>query len=126
MIIQDHLKQFLDEAPDINLAAFGDLSSGLILNWASTAPCPREVLDLLGEHAGKCLGLLDKPALLPHLDSSVAGASMVRFTEQESQIFTRLSPGSDDFLCTVCEPGAELAPLLHLSSELARWVAGAA
>lgn len=125
MTIQDHLKQFLDETPDITLVAFGDLSSGLILNWASTAPCPRELLDLLAEHAGKSLALLGKPALAPHLDNSTSGSAMIRFTEQESQIFTRLAAGSDDVLCAVCEPGAELAPLLHVSSELAQWVAGA-
>lgn len=124
MAIQDHLKQFLTEAPDIDLVAFGDLSSGLILNWASTSPCPREILDLLGEQATKCLALLDKPALQPHLDSTLAGASMIRFTEQESQIFTRLSATSDDVLCAVCGPGVTLAPLLHLSQELSQWVAG--
>jgi hypothetical protein len=127
MTIQDHLKRLLDETPDINLVAFGDLSSGLILNWAATTARPREALDLLGEQAVKCLALVGGEPLAPgpDRDRDGTGRAVIRFTEHETQIFTRLTPGSEDVLCAVCEPGAELEPLLEASETLARQIGGA-
>ena len=125
MTVQDQLKRLLDQTPDISLVEFGDLSSGLILNWAARRSCPREVLDLLGQQAVGCLGLLGTESLLPDQAASGAGALMIHFTEQETHIFTRQALDSDDVLCTVCEPGAELEPLCQVSAGLARAMAGA-
>ena len=126
MTVQDQMKRLLDETPDIGLLAFGDLSSGLILNWAARTHCPREVLDLLGDQATKCFALLGSDKL----DGAVAGTSIIHFTEHETRIFVRAATGpedagSEDVVCAVCEAGAELEPLFHAASDLADKIAGA-
>lgn len=123
MKIQDQMKRTLDGSPDLNLVAFGDLSSGLILNWCSKAPTPREVVDLLGEKAAACFALLGPEALLPEADRATFGASVIHFTERGSHIFARLPANADDVICAVCEPGARLAPLLQSTIALAEKIA---
>ena len=119
MKIQDQLKQTLDTTPDLNLVAFGDLSSGLILNWSARTPCPREVLDLLGEKAAACFALLPSGTV-----TSGSGATVIHFTERESRIFARHPAGPDDVICAVSAPGAPLEPLLRATSQLATVIAG--
>jgi hypothetical protein len=116
MKVQDQLKQTLDATPDLSLVAFGDLSSGLILNWSAKTPCPREVLDLLGEKAAACFAVLHGAALPP---GAAPGAALVHFTEQESHIFARHPANADDVICAVAEPGARLEPLLRSATDLA-------
>jgi len=132
MTLQDQMNRLLDDAPDISLLAFGDLSSGLILNWAARAPCPREGLDLLGEQAARCFALMGRD----RLDGAVAGPSMIHFTEHETRIFVRVGTGpddagphdagSDDVICAVCDAGAELEPLFLAAADLADKIAGTA
>ena len=132
MTLQDQMNRLLDAAPDISLLAFGDLSSGLILNWAARAPCPREGLDLLGEQAARCFALMGPD----RLDGTVAGPAMIHFTEHETRIFVRAGTGPDeagpqdsgfdDVVCAVCDAGAELEPLFHAACDLAKKIAGTA
>ena len=123
MKIQDQMKRTLDGSPDVNLVAFGDLSSGLILNWCAKASTPREVVDLLGEKAAACFALLRPDALLPEANAATFGASVIHFTERGSHIFARKPANADDVICAVCEPGARLAPLLQSTIALADKIA---
>lgn len=120
MTLQDQMKQMLDTAPGVALVALGDLSSSLILNWTGKTHVPREVLDLLGEEATKAFALLGKA---PGLTADTA--ALVHFTERESRIFVRCAEGSDDVICAVCEPGADLSPLLVATTDFAHKIAGA-
>ncbi|MEO6301162.1 MAG: hypothetical protein ABIV25_16015 [Paracoccaceae bacterium] len=125
MKVQDQVKRLLDETPDLRLVAFGDLSSGLILNWSAKSACPREVLDLLGEKAAACFALLNSDALPPEADPTKFGTSVIQFSEQGSSIFVRQSASSDDVICAVCEAGAGLGTLMHSATLLADMIAGA-
>ena len=122
MKLPDQMRHFLDQTPDVSTVAFGDLSSGLVLNWCSKAAPPREVVDLLGEKAAACFALLHQSAQLPEA-SSAFGASVIHFTERGSQIFARQAATPDDVICVVCEPGARLEPLLASTIALADKIA---
>ncbi len=122
MKVQDEMKRFLADTPGIDLVAFGDLSSGLILNSASNTACPREVLDLLGEKAAACFALLHAQGLP---QAAAHATSVIHFSQTGSRVFARPSATADDVLCAVAEPGARLEPLLHATTGLARKVAGA-
>lgn len=118
------MKQLLDATPGIGLLAYGDLSSGLILNSASRTPCPREVLDLLGEKAATSFSRLFPEHLARTAEASGSSATIIHFTEQNAQIFAR-SPGNpEDLVCAVCDPGAELQPLLLAVQDLADSLSG--
>ena len=124
MTIQHQLDRLFDQSPDSRLVAFGDLASGLILNWNAQASCPREVLDLLVQNAEDCLGLLDPGALPPGVDAADFGASVLHFTERGTQIFARLPSGSTEIVCVACAPGANLQPLLAATIALAHRIEG--
>ena len=113
------MKRLLDETSDLNLVAFGDLSSGLILNWSAKAACPREVLDLLGEKAAACFALFRPLSFPPGTDKAVFGASVIHFNEQRTRIFARQATTTDEVICAVAEPGAPLEPLLQSAIALA-------
>ena len=119
MKIQYQMKQLLAETPGLNLIAFGDLSSGLILNWTAKAPCPREVLDLLGDEAVAGFAMLQPISPPPGTYSTLFGGSVIHFTERESRIFARPAANSDDVICMVGEPGAQLEALLRSAVALA-------
>ena len=121
MTIQDQMKGLLDQTPDIALLAFGDLSSGLILNWSARTHCQREVLDLLADQAAKCFAVLGRDAQ----NRTKTVTSMIHFTEHGTQIFARATSAADDAICAVCEPGAELEPLFHAACALADEIANA-
>jgi hypothetical protein len=123
MTLQDQMQQVLDRTPDLDLVAFGDLTSGLILNWTARTRHPREVLDRLGERAATCLALLGPQG--PAVSAAPFAATMIHFTETATQIFTRLEPDAEDVVCAVCSPGAALAPLVHTVTELAFRIDGA-
>ena len=124
MTIQHQLDRFVDEAPDCSLVAFGDLSSGLILNWSSQTLCPREVLDLLGQKAVECFALLQVDELPPNTDQTEFGASVIHFTERGVQIFARHPANSDEVICAVCSWDAQLEPLLESVIDLAGKIEG--
>ena len=124
MKIQDQLQQFLDATPAASLAAFGDLSSNLILNWSSRTACPRETLDLLGEKASACFALFQPETLPPGVDTAVFAASVVHFTERSSHVFARWPSDAEDVVCVTGAPGARLEPLLQASLVLADKIAG--
>ena len=94
MKMQDELKRCLDQTPGLNLVAFGDVGSGLILNAASKTACPREVLDLLGENAASCFAVLRPDTPPPGSNASDFGTLMIQFTKRESRIFVRHSASS--------------------------------
>jgi hypothetical protein len=121
MKIQDRMQQGLAATPGFALLAFGDLTSGLILNWAARTRHPREVLDRLGERAAASMALAgaDWPD-----DLAAPGLTLVRFTETGSEIFVRPGPASEDVLCAVCAPGTALDPLIRAAADLARSLQG--
>lgn len=117
------MRQLLDGTPDINMVAFADISSGLILNWCSKASTPREVVDLAGERAVDCFALFGSAALLPGVTVATFGASVIHFTERGSHIFARHPAAAADVICAVCEGGARLEPLLRSAIALAEKIA---
>jgi hypothetical protein len=124
MTLQDQMNGVLDATPGIGVLAYGDLSSGLILKSASTAPCPREVLDLLGERAATSFSRLFPELLVRTAQTSGSPASIIHFTERNAQIFARSLANPEDVVCAVCDPGADLQPLLLAVQVLADRVAG--
>lgn len=117
MKIQDQMQRMLDKTPDCNLVAFGDLSSGLVLNWCAKTPTPRETLDLLGETSAACFALLGPQATF--------AATVIHFTERESHVFARHAANPDDVICAVLAPGTALEPLLRATQALADRIAEA-
>jgi hypothetical protein len=124
MQIQGEMKRLLDEVPGLHLVAFGDLSSGLILDSVAKTAFPREVLDLLGEKAVECFAMLRQVALPDDADPAVFGASVIHFSERGARIFARHQGAADDVICAICDPGVELEPLLQSVSGLARTIGG--
>lgn len=125
MGLQDRLRDLLDTTGDLSLVALGDLSSGLILDWAAREPCPREVLDRLGERAAAGFARLDGAAPPEAADPAVWGRALIRFSEAGAEVFARDARGSDDVLCATLAPGAALEPALARITRLARGLAGA-
>lgn len=122
MKVQDRLKRFVDETPDVTLVAFCDVSSGLILNWSGKTSCPREVLDRLGEKAAASLAMLDGRAGAD--GNAIFGTAAIRFDARGAQIFARSAPRSEDVICVECGPGAPLEDRLRAAMRLAQTVAG--
>lgn len=124
MNVQGQMKRLLDESADINLIAFSDLSSGLVLNWCSKSPLPREVVDLLGEKATACFALFRPETQESGANSVSFAASLIHFTERGAHVFARHPANADDVICAVCEPGARLEPLLQSTIALADRISG--
>lgn len=122
--LQDQMKRFLDATPGISLLAYGDLSSGLILNSASRVACPREVLDLIGEKVTSSFSRLYPESLARAAEASGSSASIIHFTERSAQIFARLPGDADEVICAVCDSGVDLQPLLGAVQDLAGSLAG--
>ena len=118
------MARFLDATPGLDLVAYGDLSSGLILNSASRTTCRREVLDVIGEKASACFTRLYPDSLARAAEASHAAASVIHFTERGAQIFARPPGNAEEVICAVCTPGADLQPLLAAVVELAGKLAG--
>lgn len=112
------MKDFLDQTPGLDLVAYGDLSSGLILNAASKVACPREKLDLLGEKAASCFALAPKGA------GGIGPSWAMHFSERETQVFARQPETSHEVICAVCHPGTRLQPLVIAAIDLASRMAG--
>ncbi|MEO8242395.1 MAG: hypothetical protein ABI832_08775 [bacterium] len=124
MKIQDQMQRFLDDSPNLEVAAFGDLSSGLILSSASSTLVPREVLNLLGEKAAECMAFLGRQHLAPAGGSADIGNSIIHFTEEKCEVFARGSAASNDVICAVCDGSAGLKPLMRKALALSNQIAG--
>lgn len=124
MTIQHQLDRLRDEAPGCDLVAFGDLSSGLILNWAARSACQREVLDLLMQNATASLALLAPVGLPGGVDLADMGTSVIHFTERGAEVFVRLSAASDEVICVACPLDADLERLLGSTIALADQIEG--
>jgi hypothetical protein len=125
MGLQDRLRDLLDTNGELSLVALGDLSSGLILDWAAREPCPREVLDLLGERAAAGFARLDGMARPETADADIWGREVIRFSEAGAEVFARDPRNGDDVLCATLVPGAALEPALSRIARLARGLAAA-
>ena len=124
MTIQTGMKRLLDEVPGVNLVAFGDLSSGLILNTAAKTACPREVLDRLCEKAIDCFAMLGPDALPAPGEDVIFGKAMIYFDDRGLQVFARQPESPDDVICAVCDPGSGIDAILQSVLDLASAVAG--
>ena len=123
MKVQDHLDQTLEATADFTLVAFGDLTTGMILNWSSRTQCPREVMDLLGETAAASFSLLDRAGVPPGADPAQFGAELLHVTETGTEVFARSPAGTEDVVCAVGKQGAPIAPLLDVAAGLSRKIA---
>lgn len=123
MTIQTGLKRLLDETPGVTLVAFGDLSSGLILDTAAKAACPREVLDLLCEKAIDCFALLGPDARPVTGDNAIFGKAVIHFDDRGLQVFARQPENPDDVICAITDPGGGLEQVLQSTLALAREMA---
>lgn len=120
MTLQDRLRDLIDTTADLSLVALGDLSSGLILDWAARDACPREVLDILGERAAAGFARLEGTAPPEAADPAVWGRELIRFSEAGSEVFARDPRNGDDVLCASLAPGAALEPALARMRRLAQ------
>ncbi len=123
MKIQDALNETLEKTPSLELVAFGDLSTGLILNSASRAACPREVLDLIAERAAAGFSQLNAAALPTGSNAEAYGTTVIYFTERNAEIFARHPEAAEDVVCAVCRPGTPLLPALRAGLRLAYRIA---
>ncbi|SEL90419.1 hypothetical protein SAMN05443999_109119 [Roseovarius azorensis] len=119
MKIQDHLDQLRKSSFGCNLAAFGDISSGLILRSSSDRPCPRELLDSLCEDAIRCFALADRHSRPEGTESDVYGASVISFTARRSHVFARNDTETDDVVCAIIEQAQAIDPVLRAARETA-------
>lgn len=119
MSLQHALKDTLERTPGLDLVAFGDLSSGVILNTASWEACPREVLDLVAERAASGFGALGALTLPEGCAGEAFGTSVIHFTESRTEIFARQPQAPDDVICALAKPGTPVLPALRASIGLA-------
>lgn len=101
MNIQDQLDSLRADTPGCVLAAFGDISSGLILCASAEKQHPREVLDTLCYSAIDCFDLVDEVATPEPCDAKVFGDTAVAFTAHETQLFARTSGNPEDAICAI-------------------------
>ena len=125
MKVQGRLDQTLKATQDMSLVAFGDLTTGMILNWAARNPCPREVLDLLGEKAAESFALIAAAGTPAGADPAWFGVDIVHFTETAIEVFARAPESDEDVICAVGTPGAQIEPLVHAAGDLADAIAEA-
>ena len=119
MTVQHRLDQLRESAPGCTLAAFGDISSGLILRSSSDRPRPRELLDSLCEDAIRCFALADQHPRPEGADPNVYGASVISFTARRSHLFVRHDTETGDVICTVIEQAQPIDPVLRAARETA-------
>ena len=125
MKIQDHLDRTLTTTEDLGLVAFGDLTTGMILNWAARTPRPREVMDLLGEKAVESFALVAGAGRPDQADPAGFGTTIVHFTETATDVFARAPDSDEDVICAVGTPGAPIGPLMRAAAGLATTLAEA-
>ena len=116
MTIQSHLDELRRNVVGCRLAAFGDLSSGLILRASSDTNCSQNVLDAHCEKAIRYFSLLDQDSSLVSADHSIYGTSFVSFTDQSATVYARDGRMSSDVICVVVEEANSLASSFDLTS----------
>ena len=125
MKIQDHLDQTLEATQDLSLVAFGDLTTGMILNWSSRNHLPREVLDLLGEKAAESFALVVAAGMPEGADPDWFAADLVHVTETATHVFSRGADSDEDVVCAEATAGAPIEPLLRATEDLVYTIAEA-
>ncbi len=119
MTLAAQLDGALQPGHGLRLAAFGDRSSGLVLQWRARGACPREELDLLGARAADALGLADAC-----LGEGAAAPWVLRFTDQHCEVFAACPPDPENFVALRAEPGRRVASVLAAAQELADAIGG--
>lgn len=114
---QERMRALVQNAPDVGVVAYCDLSSGLVLDWAARTSCPREVLDQMGEKAAACLAMLTRHQ--PQAGHGLFGSAAIQFNETGARIYARTDPRSEDVICVECGPGAPLESRLRAARDLA-------
>ncbi|MEM6888975.1 MAG: hypothetical protein AAF636_12635 [Pseudomonadota bacterium] len=101
MSIQTDLERLYDSLKGCQMAAFGDLSSGLILRSHSAKPWPRERLDQLCESAVRCFEICAQPHTSNPGDTAEGCQTAVLFTAERAFVFARREAEPSDVTCAV-------------------------
>ena len=112
MTIQTHLDELRDALAGCRIAAFGDLSSGLILRSSTTKPVARETLDQLCEDATWCFKHFENSLGSGSTDVTNYGQAAIKFTALETQVFVRHPTDPTDVTCAAIEPSQDIEEAL--------------
>ena len=113
MNVIDHLNALRTAAPGCSLAAFGDLSTKLVLRVSSDKTWPQERLDDLCNLAARCFQQTDSKAVSADLlggDTSLVNRAMV-LEAREIKLFVRSEADPADMICCVCRSAEDLEVL---------------
>ena len=114
MSFTDALGALADSGSGCEIAAFTDLSSGMVLATSGTVSRPRELMDAL---AAEAVMLLDGAAS-PGILAALGGAETGRLDEAvvtgpgHTHVFVRAPDEPTEALALICRPDAPVAPLI--------------
>ncbi|MEM6635178.1 MAG: hypothetical protein AAF667_04735 [Pseudomonadota bacterium] len=100
MTVSDQLSELRADFPSCEIAAFADLSSGMILSVSADKKLPQELLDAFCAEAVSALGETEASDSLP--------AVAVRATPQGFLVFLRATSYAAEALCLRCGLGIDL------------------
>lgn len=108
MSIQTELDVLRKAQPRCRMTVFGDLASRLILRSSTSEPCPREILNALGNSISSSATLIDS-APVPEASKSVTyGQSFAVFTPHDTIVCARADGKRDDVVGALLEPAQDI------------------
>ncbi|EBA14705.1 hypothetical protein RSK20926_01722 [Roseobacter sp. SK209-2-6] len=110
--------------PGCQLAAYGDLVTGLVLRSSSAKSYPQEYLDALCLQAQQSFLLLDAALNAGNQEHSSASEEILMLSAGEKRIFFRGSDHADDTLLCVCEEIIETEALSLAARNLITQIEG--
>ena len=107
MNIADEIQNLVENADGCNLVAFADISSKMVLLSKSEIPMAQEKLD------GLCLeAAVAFDGALAKLNETASPTTAIVANGTGTNVFLRATPGSNDVLCCMCTPDADVNALL--------------
>ena len=115
MTITEHLDSLRSQFPECDIAAYADLSTGMVLAATCSTKVSQECLDGICNRATETLSSpLAKSiasTIMNREDDEVRQA--VRLTPRSMEIFVRSSSAKEDAMCLICAHGVDIDRLSH-------------
>ena len=126
MAIQTFIDELRDQTAGCELTAFGDLSAKLVLRFSAPSSIRREELDRLCETAAKSFNILEAITTEESKLAEETTQSVVCFSSDSIQAFTRFGDGLNDVACATIKAGDDPNTALQNTQACAEKIAGVA
>lgn len=108
------LDQLTEQFPDCIIAAYADITTGVVYVTGGSLRAPREALNELCADAALTLGLPDVPTI-----GAEPCSMAVKMVDHAVFIFFRMSEDPGDALLCMCRPEIDTVPFIEAAQKLA-------